>query len=181
MSDLSRNTKAYGDALFMLAEELSETEKILSEVGILEQLIKENPQYPSLLDSPALSNTERLGLINDAFGSFSRPLLNTVRLLCEKRLCRSLAGVLSSFRRAYELSYGIERVEVISAVPLTSVQTARLREKLEKITQKQIIISNTHDPSILAGMKIRYMGVQLDSSLKTKLERFEKSLGELVI
>ena len=89
--------------------------------------------------------------------------------------------MLDAFEKAYEISRGIERVEVISAVPLTVAQNERLKAKLEGITKKQIIINNTHDPSLLGGMKLRYMGVQLDGSVKSKLDAFEKSLGELVI
>ena len=70
---------------------------------------------------------------------------------------------------------------MISAVPLTEDQLTRLTAKLEGITGKQIIINNIHDPSLLGGMKLRYMGVQLDGSVKTKLDSFEKSISERVI
>ena len=89
--------------------------------------------------------------------------------------------MIDAFVEAYEKSRGIERVEVISAIPLTEAQKMRLCEKLEGITKKQIIINNTHDPSLLGGMKLRYMGQELDGSIKTKLDGFEKRLSELVI
>ena len=181
MSNVSSGIKAYGDALFMLTEELGETEKVLSDVGDLEEAIKRNPEYLKMLDSPALSREERLSLIDRAFSSLNRNLVNTAKLLAERRLSYTLPKVLAHYRTAYEASRGIERVEVISAVPLTASQLTRLKAKLEGITKKQIIINNTHDPSLLGGMKLRYMGVQLDGSVKSKLDSFEKSLSELVI
>ena len=103
------------------------------------------------------------------------------KLLTEKRLAHTVPKVLEHFVRTYEKSRGIERVEVISAVPLSDTQTARLKAKLEGITKKQIIITGTHDPALLGGMKLRYMGLELDGSIKTKLDGFEKRLAELVI
>ena len=181
MTDTASGMKAYGDALFMLAEELGQTEQIIRDVETLSSVIESNPDYLKVLDSPALTREERLGLIDRSFGSLNKSLVNTAKILTEQRLAYALPKVLEHFVKAYEISRGIEHVEVVSAVPLTKEQTARLKAKLEGITRKQIIISNTHDPSLLGGMKLRYMGVQLDGTVRSKLDGFAKNLSELVI
>ena len=181
MADVTSGFKAYGDALFSLAEELGETEDIRRDADVLKSVVASSPDYLKMLDSPALSREERLALIDTSFSTLNKSLVNTAKLLTERRLAHALPKVLEEFETAYEVSRGIERVEVISAIPLTDAQLTRLKAKLEGITKKQIIINNTHDPSLLGGMKLRYMGVQLDGSVKTKLDNFEKSLGELVI
>ena len=181
MADVTSGIKAYGEALFSLAEELGETESVRHDAETLLAVISNSPEYLKMLDSPALSREERLALIDGAFSSLNKSLVNTAKLLTERRLAHTLTKMIAHFEKAYEISRGIERVEVISAVPLTEAQTARLKAKLEGITKKQIIINNTHDPSLLGGMKLRYMGLELDGSVKTKLDGFEKSLSELVI
>jgi len=181
MTDVNGGMKAYGEALFSLTEELGTTEKVLADVNTLIGAINNSPEYLKVLDSPALAREERLGLIDRSFGTLDKNLVNMSKLLAEKRLTYALPKALETFVTSYEKSRGIERVEVISAHPLTPSQTTRLKAKLEGITRKQIIISNTHDPSLLGGMKLRYMGVQLDGTVKTKLDSFEKRLSELVI
>ena len=181
MADITGGIKAYGDALFSLAEEVGETEAVMGDLEILGSVITQTPEYLGMLDSPALSREERLALIDGSFASLNKNLVNMAKLLTEKRLAHTLPSVIKHITAVYEKSRGIERVEVISAVPLSDGQKAKLKAKLEGITKKQIIISNTHDPSLLGGMKLRYMGVQLDGSIKTKLDGFEKALGELVI
>ena len=181
MADIGGGIKAYGDALFSLAEEMGQTDAVMQDIEILGRAIEENPEYLGMLDSPALSREERLALIDGSFSSLNKSLVNTAKLLTEKRLAHTSPAVIKHIRTVYEKSRGIERVEVISAVPLTEAQRLKLTAKLEGITKKQIIISNTHDPSLLGGMKLRYMGVQLDGTIKTKLDGFERSLGELVI
>ena len=181
MTDVNGGMKAYGEALFSLTEEMMITEKVLDDIKTLTEVITASPEYLKMLDSPALTREERLGLIDKSFASLDKCLVNMTKLLCEKRLTYALLKALDAFTHAYEVSRGIERVEVISAIPLTQAQCARLKAKLEGITKKQIIISNTHDPSLLGGMKLRYMGIQLDGSVKSKLDSFEKRLSELVI
>ena len=181
MADLTSGIKAYGEALFSLTDELGETESVRADAKALAKVITDCPEYLKMLDSPALSREERLALIDGSFSSLNKSLVNTAKLLTERRLAHALPKVLEQFVKAYEMSRGIERVEVISAVPLSSLQKAKLKSKLEGITKKQIIISNTHDPSLLGGMKLRYMGIQLDGSVKSKLDGFARSLSELVI
>ena len=181
MADVTSGIQAYGNALFSLSEELGLTEEVRRDGEVLRAVILASPDYLKMLDSPALSREERLSLIDASLSSLDKSLVNTAKLLTEKRLAHTLPKVLDEFERAYEVSRGIERVEVISAVPLTEDQLTRLTAKLEGITGKQIIINNIHDPSLLGGMKLRYMGVQLDGSVKTKLDSFEKSISELVI
>ena len=181
MTDVNGGMKAYGEALFLLTEELGTTERVLDDVKTLSEVTKKSPEYLDMLDSPALTREERLGLIDKSFSSLDRNLVNTAKILCEKRLSYALPRMLEAYVDIYETSREIERVEVISAVPLTKAQTDKLKAKLEGITKKQIIISNTHDPSLLGGMKLRYMGIQLDGSVKSKLDGFEKRLSELVI
>ena len=181
MTDVISGMKAYGEALFSLTEELGTTERVLDDVRTLSKVIEKSPEYLGMLDSPALTREERLGLIDGSLGSLNKNLVNLVKILAEKRLAHLLVKVLEYFRSEYDRSRGIERVSVISAVPMTAEQVARLRAKLEAITGKQIIVNNTCDPSLLGGMKLRYQGIQLDGTVKTKLDGFAKRLSELVI
>ena len=76
---------------------------------------------------------------------------------------------------------GIERVEAVSAVKMTDEQIEKLREKLHALTGKTIIVKNTVDPTILGGVKLRYGAVQLDGSVKSKLDAFSERLKNIII
>ena len=171
----------YGRALFLLTEECGTSERVSEDFRTLIAALSENPDYTRLLDTPAVATAKKLGLIDEAFSSLDGHLLNLVKLLAEKRLAHLLGEVAKVFFAEYDASRGIERVEAVSARPLSEEQTAALTARLEKMTGKTIIVKNTVDPSILGGMKLRYMGKQLDGSLKSRLDAFEKNLQSLVI
>ena len=65
MTDVNGGMKAYGEALFSLTEELKITEKVLDDVKTLTEVINASPEYLKMLDSPALTREERLGLIDN--------------------------------------------------------------------------------------------------------------------
>ena len=181
MTDLNNKATAYAEAIFSLSEELGETEAVRDDLDALVCAIRENPDYLELIDSPAIGKSERIALIDGAFSSLNKNLTNLIKLLAEGRSCRLIPKIGEHFSALYDRSRCIERVDAISAVALTPEQTERLRAKLEKITGKQIIVRNTVDPTLLGGMKLRYLGIQLDGSVKTRLDDFARGLGELVI
>ena len=181
MSDARQMADSYGRAFFLLTEEEGLSDSAREDVLALGKIINENKDYLKLLDTPALSSEERVGLVDSALGGLNRYLCNLVKLLAEKREAYLLPKVLDAFQREYDLSRGIERVDAITAVPMTDEQIAALGKKLSTLTGKTIIIRNTTDPTILGGVKLRYMGVQLDGSLKSRLTALEKSLRSAVV
>ena len=92
-----------------------------------------------------------------------------------------ISSAVKAFCEDYDRTRGIERVEAVTAIAMSEEQLAAMKAKLEKITGKTIVIKSTVDPSILGGVKLRYMGVQLDGSVKTKLDSFSEALSNTVI
>ena len=175
------NAIEYGRALFLLTEEVGTTERVREDVTVLRSAVKENPDVIKLLDTPAVSKEERLAVIDKIMAGLDGHLTNLVKMLAEKREAHSLVKVLDAYLAVYDEARGIERVEVISAVALSPEQSERLRGRLERKTGKTIIIVNTVDRSVLGGIKLRYMGIQLDGTLKTRLDTFERALTETVV
>ena len=181
MTYIDSNAKNYGNALFMLAKELNEIDSVKNDFDVLIKALEQNTDYLKLLDTPSLSREERVRLVDSAFNGLNKNLVNMVKILAERRLIHLIFKINESYLVDYDEHYGIERVEAISAIPLSIEQLDKLKLKLEKVTGKQIIVTNTIDSSILGGMKLRYLGIQIDGSIKTKLDNFEKSLKDLVI
>ncbi len=175
------NVKEYAEALFLLTEECGTTDEALADVKTVNLLLSEYPDYKNLLDTPALSKSERLALIDEAFGKIGEHTRNLFKILAERHGVHCFPKLAEAFFEYYDTSRGIIRADILSAVPLSERQTEALTEKLEKITGKSVTLTNTVDKSLIGGVKLRYGGVQLDSSLKTRLESFERSLLGTVV
>jgi ATP synthase F1 delta subunit len=181
MSDVYTVSREYGRALFLLTEEVGSTERVRREAEALSGILSSNPDYLKMLDTPALTPDERIELIDGAMSGLDEHLLNLVRILTKRRMAYAIPRVLFAFGEAYMESRGIVKAEVISAVALDNGQREWLSAKLRKITGKEIIIENRVDPSVLGGIKLRYMGIQRDGSVKARLDGFAEALRGAVI
>ena len=181
MSDVYGIAREYGRALFMLTEELGTTERVRDEARAVAELLSSNSDYVKMLDTPALTADERVSLVDGAFGTLDTNLLNLLKILAQRRLSYAMTRTLRSYEDEYMESRGIIRAEVVSAIALNDAQSEALATKLSGVTGKQVILVNKVDPSILGGIKLRYMGIQRDGSVKTRLDDFARSLGETVI
>ena len=173
--------REYAKALFMLAEEERTCESTLLDLRTSVAAIRENDSYLEILDTPALSKAEKISLIDEAFSSLSESLVNLIKILCEKRISRILPDILKEYEMLYDEKFGILRVEAVSARPMSEEQMAALKEKLEKEKQKTVIITNKVDTEILGGLKLRFSGIQLDGSLKTRLDKINASLKNVIV
>ena len=169
----------YASAIFELALEDGIAEAVKDDLELLARLFKENPEYSKLLDTPALSKAERLALIDESLGRLNEYVKNLVKMLSEKHLSYTVLDVASDYTSLYDSHYGIERVEAVTAVKMTESQTEALIKKLSDMTGKKIVVKNTVDEKILGGVIIRYNEVQLDGSIKTRLDSFSEKLKNL--
>ncbi|MBQ9071085.1 MAG: ATP synthase F1 subunit delta [Clostridia bacterium] len=175
------NVKNYAEALFSLSEELGKSESVLLDVSTARDSLSENPDYLKLADTPVVSVPEKLSLIDSAFSSLDESVVSLMKILCEKHSVHLFSDIAKEYVSLYNESRGIFSAEVISAEPLAETQQNKLKEKLEKITGKTIVIKNTVDKSVLGGIKLRYMGRELDGTLKGRLNAIENAFKNTIL
>lgn len=172
---------AYGKALFLAAIENESTDTVYEHINSAVTAISVSPEYTKLLDTPALYGEQKHELIDAAFGALDPLVLNLIKMLSDKSAFFEIEKIAAVYGKLYDEHRNVERVEAITAVPLTQAQTEALTEKLGKMIGKQIILTNTVTPEILGGIKLSYSGVQLDGSLRRRLDDIEKILKNTVI
>lgn len=169
--------KEYGEALYELCVEENCAEEVLEQLGTVRDLFQAEPQYPRILQDPALPKEERLHMLDEAFGgSVHSYLLNFLKILCEKSAVEMLPGCVEQFTGLYNEAHGYLPVTVTSAVPLTGAQGKALTEKLSSLTGKTVLLETRVDESLMGGVKVTYDGKELDGSVAGRLEALRRAL-----
>ncbi len=171
----------YGRALFLLTEETGETEDAVKDIHTVETIMSTFPEYVRLLDTPAVTKAEKLALIDEAFAPVLECIRNLLKILSERHAVHIFGDAAKAYSLLYDEARGIEHAEAVTAVAMSEEQIRALEEKLSAITEKRIILKNTVEEDILGGVKLRFSGKQIDSSLKTRLDGFERSLKNTII
>ena len=172
----------YGESLYELAKEESLTKLIGEQLAVLQASFHQEPAFIRLLSSPNLTKAERCQILDDSFRSCVHPyLLNFMKILTEKGYMRYFSDCCDAYTEHYDQDNGILRVNAVSAVALSSEQTAKLTEKLSRITGKEIALRNRIDPAVLGGIRLDYDGQRLDDTVSHRLDAIRDLLNKTVL
>lgn len=179
---MTETARIYGESLYDLAAEEKLTGKILEQMDQIRMIFRKNPEYERLLSEPSIPQKERMGLIEKAFGDQAqRYLVNFIKLLCEKNLLGEYAGCYEAYKNRYYEEHRIAEAIVTSVCPLTEEQLVRLREKMEKISGKEIVLIQRTDPSLLAGIRVELDGVLLDGTVKNRIDEISDRIHHATV
>ena len=172
----------YGEALYDLARSEGLDELILSELSVLNASFAQEPGFLRLLAAPNVSKEERCQIIDNSFRDKVHPyVLNFLKILTEKGYPRHFSDCVDAYRVHYNADHGILPVKAVSAIALTEDQSARLCEKLSKITGKTIELTNRVDPDVLGGIRLDYDGKRVDGTVAHRLESVRSMLKNTVL
>lgn len=102
-------------------------------------------------------------------------------LLLRKKRLRFLGDVVQEFRVLVEHEQGLQRAQLVSAVPLTRDEVARLHGELERTTGKKIVMTETVDAALVGGAYVRIGDRIIDRSIKTLLETISHQLYDVSV
>jgi F-type H+-transporting ATPase subunit delta len=171
----------YGKALFSLAEEGALEKAVLDEINTVDLILKKNPEYIGIQDSPAIPWEEKEGLLSEAFQNTDKTVRSLIFILAKARRLYLFADIVKEYTRLYNEAMGICKAEIITAAPLDESRVRRITERLEAITGMTVTPKCTVDESLIGGIKIRYLGKELDGSIRSRLKAMEKSLKGVIV
>ncbi len=179
---MSEAVKEYGRALADLAAEEGLDLRLREECRFIFSVLAAEPAYIRLLAHPEVPKAERTHLIDEAFGEKLHPyMVNFMKLLTERGYAYALPDFLKEYERLYCERHDIVTAKVASAVPLSAEQQEKLTNKLISITQKQIELECTVDPSLIGGIRLQVNNTLFEGSVRAKLDSMRASLAALTL
>lgn len=170
----------YAEALFDLALEGKALERVEADLKALSGAIGASADFRAMLKSPvydADAKARAVGAIADKAGA--SPLTkNFLGVVAKNRRLFALDGVIAAFMQRLAEHRGEISAEAISAAPLNTDQTKRLRGEIERVVGKAVNLNVKVDPDLLGGMIVKVGSTMIDSSLKTKLNRLKSVMKE---
>lgn len=172
---------AYGKALFDLACPEGRDEIVRGQLHAAARAVTQTPGYVTLMDTPAVATEEKLTLLREAFGECDEYLRNFLCILCRERSMYALGDCCEAFDTAYDEHHGILRATAATAVAMSDAQRNALCDRLHALTGRRIVLENRVDPALLGGVTLRYGSVEMDDSIRGRLERLRRSLQETTV
>ena len=161
----------YASALFELAREQNELDKVDQDLGKFQAMLEQSPDLARLVKSPAFAAEEQeraLGAVMD-WASIGATTGNFLKVVTRNRRLFAAEDMIKGFRQQLALHRGEMTAEVQSATPLSNEQLAALKSTLKASYGKDVRLDAKVDPSLLGGLVVKVGSRMFDSSLRTKL------------
>jgi F-type H+-transporting ATPase subunit delta len=171
-------SRRYTKALFQLAQESQQEEVISRE---LEQFYAayRNSELQEVLTNPALDADKRNNILLRVTETQQLSAL-TIRflaiLLARDRL-KYLPEIVSCYRRLLNEARGRVEAKAVGASPLEPAMVDRLRQVLQGIAGKEVVLQQETDPSLIGGVLVELEGKVYDGSVRTQLENMKQRIA----
>jgi F-type H+-transporting ATPase subunit delta len=169
----------YAEALYNAALAKEESDSVLGELLEIGKVIDSNPRLLGIFSTPVISREEKAKLLKDLFLSRCSSIVsNFLMVLNEHDRLELIAAVVDQFEELDQARKNLVKVQVITAVSVSSSQEGQISVELEKKLGKKPIVAFKVDESILGGMIVRSGDWLWDDSLKNRLSSLRNQLIE---
>jgi F-type H+-transporting ATPase subunit delta len=158
--------RRYAGAVFELALESNQVDSWRTDLETLASYFG-NKRLQFILREPKVSTERKDQIVRDLLADKLHPqALNLALLLVERDLVDHAPAIYAEFEKRYNDYKGQAIAEVTTAIPLDESLRKRVRDELEQMMGKHIILRERVDPSILGGATARIGDTLIDGSLK---------------
>lgn len=161
-------SKRYGEAIFDLAVETNQVERLEQEVKMIRQLFEQEAELSNLLSHPNISRTERIHLVEEIFSErVSQEMVGLLVLIIRKGRQNQILDILAYVEELIDGYKDYLTAHVTTAVELDRQTIESIQNKLESQTGKKIRIAQKVDTDLIGGLSIRIKDRIVDSSVKS--------------
>ncbi len=168
----------YAAALFELAEEKGELDKVAGDLRDLRKMLAESNDLRRMIANPVIARKQRLQAVQELAkkAGFSTLTANFLGVLINNGRLFSADAAIGAFLAMLAAKRGELTAQVSSATPLAQSQIDAVSAALKKALGRTVALESTVDPSLIGGLIVKVGSRMIDGSLKTKLQRLSLSM-----
>ena len=169
--------RVYAAALFDVAREENIQEQIFEELEFAAELFSADEDFRLYMTSPSFSKDIKKNFIGKVFsGNLSEHIVNFIYVLIENGRQSELPRISAVFGDLMNELKGRMKVEIVSVSKLDSEILENIKHVLKNKFNKDIIVDEKTDESILGGVIIKTGDVVIDGSLFENLKKIRYNL-----
>lgn len=167
--------KRYTEAVFSIAREKGTFDQWQRDLDVLSGLLSDEAAS-NVLESPKISEAEKLSLIKTALQGAQPEAINLATLLLERGRLPIAPEMARRFRDAALAELGVVVAHVTTAQPIDKQAEGSIRDRLSALVGKQVEVRSKVDPAIIGGVVARIGDQLIDGSVSNQLRRLRDRL-----
>jgi F-type H+-transporting ATPase subunit delta len=172
-------SRRYAAALFQLASENRAAEEIGAELDRFYMVYVSTP-LRTVLVNPAFDIQSRKNIAVQAAQQLQlSPLtIRFLSLLIDRARLAHLNSIIPFYHRLEDEARGRVKAKVIAASSLGPDTVQQLRAAVQKISGKEVLLTEETEPALLGGVVLHLEGTIYDGSVRTQLEKIRKQIEQ---
>lgn len=168
----------YAKALFKLAVQEQQLDPTRTSLEGIQGLISSNPDLVEVCSNPLFSREEQWGVLERVLRKTETlPLVvQFMDLLVTKNRLIYLAAIVRQFGRLVDQSRGREEVSMRSSREMSEQGRLEMKTRLEEILGREIVLSVSHEPDLIAGATIQVGSQVFDGTIRGRLSDLRREM-----
>lgn len=169
--------RRYAKALLAIGVEKQNHERFGQELEQFAELMN-NKDLRDTLHNPSQPLSKRKAILEELITRIkpSKTVWSFMLLLADRNRVEHVQGIYREYQRMVDAHVGRVRATVTSAARLDPAEMTRLKKSLEEKTGKQVLLEQSTDPELIAGMVTQVGSIVYDGSIRTRLSQMRHTL-----
>ena len=169
-------TSRYSVALFSLKRDENQLIDSQLEIKELIKVLKENPDFLTLLDSSYKEFNEKEEIVDKVFKSLDEEVRNFIKIVVRNHRAMYLLEIFEEFNSLVNEYRGVKEGLVYSTEALSEDALNKLNSKISEVEEMPTELINIIDPSLIGGVKVVINDHIYDGSIKHHIDNMKVSL-----
>ena len=171
--------KSFGKALLDLAAERGLLELVKEDMALVLSTAVDNKELQVLLNSPVIDEDKKKKIIGEIFkGKVQDVTLLFLNLVAKKGRLNHLIDIAFTFSNLYLEHKNILRTVIKSVDGVSDALKKKVADLVRASYQKEVMIIEEKDPSLIGGFVITVGDKQVDASVSRQLAKLQMAFAE---
>lgn len=177
MEKVDPGISAYAEALLKIARAEDSLENVEEDLSRLKKLLSKSGELREFIHNPSIGPSEKKDALLEILGKdTSRITLNFLSLLIDQNRQKELPKIIEEYLNLTASLRNKITALVISAIPLTEDLIGEMERRLSMLEEKEVMVKNEVDGSIIGGFIVRIKEKVLDASIYGQFEKLKESI-----
>jgi ATP synthase F1 delta subunit len=167
----------YARALFEAAKEVERLDTVREELSDFVQASVDVPELGALLANPQLDPRAKIAALEDLLGGADALVRNFLLVLVEKGRAAQLEEIAREFEALAAQEERRLAVELTTAYELSDEEADAIVGQIAQASGRTVEATRTVDPELIGGIVLRAGSMQVDASVRGRLERLRHELS----
>lgn len=169
----------YAKALFMLAFDRGESDRVADDVRLVGSVVAENRELNVVMGNPTVPASKKRAIMENLFdGKVAESTMAFLRFTVRKKRSVNLRGICDAYLDLYREANGIVLSDLVTHQPIDEEARHTVIRMVEEYTGKTVELHDRTDSHMLGSFKLEFDGKMYDARIRTKIRRLRAEFAK---